>query len=129
MADVSPSVAACMSDMASEILTLRARLAEVEAERDPVGAWLRMKARACAAEARLAAVEAELDAARADVNVLLSQPIERNYLIRAEAAEARLAAVEALCDEWSKDRPGEIGSPAHAASEIRAVARGEGDRG
>lgn len=29
MTDVSPSVAACMSDMASEILSLRARLAEV----------------------------------------------------------------------------------------------------
>lgn len=31
MADVSPSVAACMSDMAAEILELRARLAAVEA--------------------------------------------------------------------------------------------------
>lgn len=34
MADVSPSIAARLSEMAAEIIALRARLAEVEAERD-----------------------------------------------------------------------------------------------
>lgn len=34
MNDVSPAIAARMSEMAAEILALRARLAEVEAERD-----------------------------------------------------------------------------------------------
>lgn len=70
MEDVSPSVAECMSEMASEILTLRARLSQVEAERD-----------------------------------LLRQAHER--------AEVHLGETQ--------DRL--------AAAEVRAIARGEGDRG
>lgn len=81
---------------------LRARLAEVEAERAGLVRDLNQYADdAHAAESRLAEVEADRDRAQES----MQRRLAANILLRerAEAAESRLADVLALCDRDAED--------------------------
>lgn len=115
---VSESISKRMTEMADEILTLRTRLAEVEAERDmwqEDARWFcrnadYWKARAVAL-ARLAEVEAEL-----------TEEVElRNAQFqRAEGLEAKLAAVKKVLTEY-----GDAGDVGALAERIRAALTGD----
>jgi chromosome segregation ATPase len=147
---VSDSIAARMSELAAEIVSLRARLAEVEAERDAALAGSReIRGTLLAAEARLAEVEAERDEHRTERHRLMKLvsvresawgaaearlaevEAERDLLRQAhERAEVhlgetqdRLAAVEGVCDRADPFRALKL------IADIRAAVRGEGDRG
>lgn len=95
--------------LVNERADLRARLAEVEAERDQA-------LNDCHHVPALVEVEAERDAAIAG-----SREIRGTLL----AAEARLAAVEAMCNtaaSWQEPALDDL------IQMVRAAARGEGDR-
>lgn len=110
--------------MGDQVDQLRARLAEVEAERDR---WHKMRdayfwssgqeqQRANAAETKLAAAQVERDAWEMTARILTG---------KLHQSDTKLAAVEALCDDPVLDRGG---NDAWWVRSVRAAARGEGDR-
>ncbi len=132
---------ALLAEKNAEIVRLRARLAEVEAKRDKLAeAWRTAQAETDVAlhdvdllRAKLAEVEAERDAAVQNWTSASREAVQwantadgRGHAL--DDAKARLAAVEALCNqfldrsnvEWIRER--------QIVEQIRAAARGEGDR-
>lgn len=137
--------------LCDEVDRLRARLAEVEAERDDLdGRFENLAERAEGYLSRTEAVEAERDALASRAARIFERSAEPDPLLEENAdLRARLAEVEALCDRYDAENNDlndqVIGLTARLAEvetlienpggqieewrrELLAAARGEGDR-